>query len=139
MNLDDINKNPKALVTKMFNCFQKSSSIKQFCEDINEQDESLLSCFKLLQVDSNIQQEDIDKLEAKIKCKTDSETADQYYECLKKPKDTLDFCYDQFMIDSDPNEKGGDEAILSLGISDKATKASECVDNSKDDKFDDII
>jgi len=43
------------------------------------------------------------------------------------------------MIDSDPNEKGDDADILSLGVSDKATKASECVDNSKDDKFDDII
>lgn len=43
-------------------------------------------------------QEDVDKLESQIACKTDSKTAHQYYECLNKSKDTIDFCYDQYII-----------------------------------------
>ena len=50
-------------------------------------------------MDSIILQEDIDKLEGKIACKTDSGNADQYYECLNKPKDSIDFCYDQYMME----------------------------------------
>ena len=104
-NLADIDSNPKSLMAKMYNCYKRSSSIKQFCEDVKTGDEMLLSCFQQLQVESNILQEDIDKLEAKISCKTDSESGDQYYECLNKSKDTINFCYDQYMIDYNRKDK----------------------------------
>lgn len=92
----------------MYHCFKKSNSLKEFCEDIKTSDENLLSCYKQLQEGSNIIPEDIKKLESKIACKTDSTNADQYYECLKRSKDTLDFCYDQYMIEFPPSSSPED-------------------------------
>lgn len=129
LSLTDIDTKPKSYVTKMYNCYKKSTSIKQFCEDVKTSDEMLLSCFQQLQKDSNILKEDIDKLQDRISCKKDSENADQYYECLGKSKDTIDFCYDQYMIESKKEDQS----------TDLVTKVAECIDNSIDEKFDQII
>ena len=76
LNLDDIDNNKMSYVSKMYNCFKKSSSIKEFCEDVKTSDEMLLSCFQKLKKYSTIQKKDIDNLEAKIACKTDSKDTD---------------------------------------------------------------
>ena len=91
----------------------------------------LLSCFLQLQKDSNILKEDIEKLQDRISCKKDSENADQYYKCLGKSKDTIDFCYDQYMIDSKKEDLPDSTDLV--------TKVAECIDNSIDEKFDQII
>ena len=92
----------------------------------------LLSCFKQLQVESNILPEDIEKLEAKISCKNDSESGDQYYQCLNKSKDTINFCYDQYIIDYNRKDKKEESTDID-------TKVEECINNSIDDKFDHIM
>ena len=71
-------------------------------------------------------------IEKKINCKKDSESADQYYECLNKSKDTIDFCYDQYVIDlrQDVNHSKSNEIF---------EKVDKCVDESNSEKFDHII
>ena len=67
-------------------------------------------------------------MDKKISCKKDSQSADEYYECLGKAKDTIDFCYDQYVFNQDGSQQK-DDSLANI---------NQCVENT-DDKFDSII
>ena len=59
----------------------------------------LLSCYQELEEDLNISAVDRNDLEHKISCRNNSQSADDYYDCMNMPKDSIDFCYDLYMIE----------------------------------------
>ena len=101
--ITDLNNLGSGFSMEMFLCYQKSKSLKEFCNDVKDlgyedmTSSQLLDCYtQFSKFNSNIKQDDIDKLQSDIKCESEG-TVELKYKCLGRDTSTSDFCYEKFV------------------------------------------
>ena len=91
----------------MFECYQNSARLKEFCDEIfhlgyttGSTTADLLLCYQKFKEteNSNINDEQIEKLQNMISCDQKT-TAQEQFDCLGLPTDTIDFCYYLYKIE----------------------------------------
>lgn len=91
----------------MLECYQNSARLKEFCDEsfhfgytTGSTNTDLLSCYQKFKGadNSNINDQQIQELSNKIECEQ-KKTAQELFDCLGKPTDTIDFCYYLYKIE----------------------------------------
>ena len=91
----------------MFECYQSHGNLEAFCEDVYQLGfagwssyADLLNCYKEMQgyENSSISQMDVTMRTLRHRCES-MESAAKKYECLGLSTETIEFCYDKYVID----------------------------------------